>query len=322
LEVRDLQARPRESLDEPIEGRFKRTTVTPTFREIKPFDEHVEGLSHCGDMAYAIEATVQTDDFEDSTLFGVVSVTVTHCSRTVCESSNTLVTSSAVSSCERSSTSSCSVIDARVQLDRRQGAQLDRRQAVAELRLLHGECLLVDLLGVGHLLRPVDVSAEQGRSTIPRRPIRERRPFAGVQLAAKLQLEFLAAVPDARLLESLRHWRGHGRDDYPVSMLWGVLLTILLRHASREACLAEQRLNAGLRKLIRVPSEDQVPRKWNLSRFEQGLGRQPAGRPHPDAGLRQKPPMKNTTSTADNATGSVTRSPWQGSAHDTTAPFG
>jgi hypothetical protein len=87
---------------------------------------------------------------------------------------------------------------------------------------------------------------------------------------------FLDAVPDARLLESLRHWRGRGRDDYPVSVLWGVLLlTILLRHASREACLAELRRNAGLRKLIGIESEDRVPRKWNLSRFEQVLGREP-----------------------------------------------
>ena len=31
--------------------------------------------------------------------------------------------------------------------------------------------------------------------------------------------EFLAAVPDAKLLDSLRQWRGKGRDDYPVSVL-------------------------------------------------------------------------------------------------------
>ncbi len=88
--------------------------------------------------------------------------------------------------------------------------------------------------------------------------------------------EFLAAVPDARLLESLRNWRGRGRDDYPVSVLWGVLLlTILLRHTSREACLGELRRNAGLRRLIGIQSEDQVPKKWNLSRFEQVLGQEP-----------------------------------------------
>jgi len=33
--------------------------------------------------------------------------------------------------------------------------------------------------------------------------------------------EFLAAVPDAKLLEGLRRWRGRGRNDYPVHVLWG-----------------------------------------------------------------------------------------------------
>ena len=45
--------------------------------------------------------------------------------------------------------------------------------------------------------------------------------------------EFLASVPDARLLEMLRQYRGRGRDDYPVHVLWGVLLLrIALRHVS------------------------------------------------------------------------------------------
>ena len=35
---------------------------------------------------------------------------------------------------------------------------------------------------------------------------------------------FLAAVPDARLLDMLRQYRGRGRDDYPVGVLWGVVL--------------------------------------------------------------------------------------------------
>ncbi len=43
--------------------------------------------------------------------------------------------------------------------------------------------------------------------------------------------EFLGTVPDAKLLNALHRWRGRGRDDYPVSVLWGTfLLTILLRH--------------------------------------------------------------------------------------------
>jgi hypothetical protein len=88
--------------------------------------------------------------------------------------------------------------------------------------------------------------------------------------------DFLHALPDARLLESLRAWRGHGRDDYPVTALWGVVvLTPLLRHGTVEATLADLRRNAGLRQLIGVESEKGVPKKWNVSRFQTVLGSQP-----------------------------------------------
>lgn len=86
----------------------------------------------------------------------------------------------------------------------------------------------------------------------------------------------LHALPDGPLLESLRRFRGKGRDDYPVTTLWGVvILTPLLRHATIEACLAELRRNAGLRQLIGIESEDRVPKKWNISRFQAVLGSQP-----------------------------------------------
>lgn len=88
--------------------------------------------------------------------------------------------------------------------------------------------------------------------------------------------EFLALLPDGKLLEGLRQWRGRGRDDYPVSVLWGVVvLTPLLRHTSFEACLGELRRNENLRRLIGVDSEKQVPKKWNVSRFLEVLGREP-----------------------------------------------
>lgn len=42
--------------------------------------------------------------------------------------------------------------------------------------------------------------------------------------------ELLASIPDTPLLNALRQARGKGRDDYPVSVLWGtLLLTIALR---------------------------------------------------------------------------------------------
>ena len=48
--------------------------------------------------------------------------------------------------------------------------------------------------------------------------------------------ELLAALPDGKLLNSLRIARGKGRDDYPVSALWGVVvLRVALRHITTEA---------------------------------------------------------------------------------------
>lgn len=88
--------------------------------------------------------------------------------------------------------------------------------------------------------------------------------------------ELLATIPDGPLLESLRQSRGKGRDDYPVHVLWGVLLLAsVLRHPTIEGCLAELRRNAGLRRLIGIESEDQVPKKWNMSRFQEVLGEEP-----------------------------------------------
>jgi hypothetical protein len=88
--------------------------------------------------------------------------------------------------------------------------------------------------------------------------------------------DLLAALPDGKLLNSLRAARGKGRNDYPVSVLWGVVvLRIALRHITTEAVLAELRRNEGLRRLIGIESEAGVPKPWNLSRFEEVLGQEP-----------------------------------------------
>lgn len=88
--------------------------------------------------------------------------------------------------------------------------------------------------------------------------------------------DLLAALPDAKLLDSLRQARGKGRNDYPVHVLWGVVvLRVVLRHVTTEAMLAELRRNADLRRLIGITSEDGVPKPWNLSRFEEVLGQEP-----------------------------------------------
>lgn len=88
--------------------------------------------------------------------------------------------------------------------------------------------------------------------------------------------DLLAALPDQRLLESLRQARGKGRGDYPVAVLWGTLvLSIACRHPSMEACLEELRRNAGLRALIGIVQEEKVPKAWNMSRFLDTLGQEP-----------------------------------------------
>lgn len=88
--------------------------------------------------------------------------------------------------------------------------------------------------------------------------------------------KLLELIPDGPLLTSLRDARGRGRNDYPVGVLWGVvLLTVILRHKSFEDCLAELKRNAGLRQLIGLESEQAVPKKWNLSRFLDALGQEP-----------------------------------------------
>jgi hypothetical protein len=88
--------------------------------------------------------------------------------------------------------------------------------------------------------------------------------------------QLLETIPDGKLLEGLKAARGKGRDDYPVRVLWGVvLLTIALRHTGFEACLGELRRNPALAKLIGIRSISDVPRGWNISRFLDVLGQEP-----------------------------------------------
>src|SRR6516162_6466795 len=88
--------------------------------------------------------------------------------------------------------------------------------------------------------------------------------------------DLLASIPDGRLLDSLRNARGKGRNDYPISVLWGVVvLRVALRHIHTEAVLAELRRNEGLRRIIGIESEAGVPKPWNVSRFEDVLGLEP-----------------------------------------------
>ena len=88
--------------------------------------------------------------------------------------------------------------------------------------------------------------------------------------------ELLWVLPDGRLVAALVRGRGRGRNDYPIPVLWGVVvLTVLLRHTSFEATLGELRRNPSLRRLLGIETEEQVPKGWNVSRFLAVLGAEP-----------------------------------------------
>ena len=86
----------------------------------------------------------------------------------------------------------------------------------------------------------------------------------------------LASLPDQPLLDALQQARGHGRNDYPLEVLWGVVvLSVLCRHVWLNDCLAELHRNPSLCRLIGITSEDQIPNSANLSRFLDVLGQEP-----------------------------------------------
>ena len=88
--------------------------------------------------------------------------------------------------------------------------------------------------------------------------------------------EVLASLPDQPLLDGLREARGHGRDDYPVAVLWGVLLvSILCRHVHVEDCLDELHRNPTLCRLLGIRTPAGIPKPWNMSRFLETLGQEP-----------------------------------------------
>lgn len=81
-------------------------------------------------------------------------------------------------------------------------------------------------------------------------------------------------LPDQPLLWALRRYRGNGRNDYPVHVLWRThLLRVMLRHPTMEDCLAELRRNPALRQVAGIDETMKVPAPCNMSRFLEVLGR-------------------------------------------------
>ena len=63
----------------------------------------------------------------------------------------------------------------------------------------------------------------------------------------------LESLPDGALLDGLRQARGRGRNDYPVQVLWGVvILTIALRHAAFDGGDGPPRLRRGSVMALRM----------------------------------------------------------------------
>jgi hypothetical protein len=102
--------------------------------------------------------------------------------------------------------------------------------------------------------------------------------FAWSELEGSPSLKALRAVlaswPDQPLLDALRQTRGHGRDDYPLERLWGVVvLSVLCRHVWLNDCLAELGRNPAWCRLLGIRQRADIPGPHNLSRFLDLLGR-------------------------------------------------
>ena len=85
--------------------------------------------------------------------------------------------------------------------------------------------------------------------------------------------DVLSSLPDQELLDGLQQARGKGRDDYPVAVLWGVLLlSVLCRHPQLNDTLAELHRNPTLCRLLGIRTVRHIPKPCNLSRFLDVLG--------------------------------------------------
>jgi hypothetical protein len=88
--------------------------------------------------------------------------------------------------------------------------------------------------------------------------------------------QLLEVLPDQDLLDGLEAARGKGRDDFPVGVLWGVVVfTVALRHPSFASCIAELNRNPALYRLLGISCVAGIPKDYNISRFVDVLGCEP-----------------------------------------------
>jgi hypothetical protein len=83
----------------------------------------------------------------------------------------------------------------------------------------------------------------------------------------------LSSLPDEPVLEALQRACGHGRNDYPLPVLWGVvLISVLCRHVWLNDCLPELHRNPTLCDIIGIRKVADFPKAYHLSRFMDLLG--------------------------------------------------
>ncbi len=80
-------------------------------------------------------------------------------------------------------------------------------------------------------------------------------------------------LPDEELMQAIEEDRGCGRDDYPVRVMWNLLIAgIVYQHPSTESLIRELKRNAQLRQVCGMnPFETKYPESWNFSRFNKHL---------------------------------------------------
>jgi hypothetical protein len=83
----------------------------------------------------------------------------------------------------------------------------------------------------------------------------------------------LDSLPDEELMQVLESERGCGRNDYPVRVMWNLLIAgIVYQHPSIESLIRELKRNAQLRYTCGMcPFSDQFPESWNFTRFNKLL---------------------------------------------------
>jgi len=80
-------------------------------------------------------------------------------------------------------------------------------------------------------------------------------------------------LPDEELMQAIETDRGCGRNDFPVRVMWNLLIAgIVYQHPSIESLIRELKRNAQLRQVCGMDLfTNKFPESWNFSRFNKHL---------------------------------------------------